>query len=139
VGRREVQKSQVGRGKEVILSESLTDSVESSCQQGVLIDEDLCGFVYHVNEDDENLNTLTIQEEHSDHWGNSDIPSKQPSRGHRMCCRCNNRRRKSNSDYHDERTYIKIYPRRRGRNGADTYVYPNKRGGSFKIMAQMFQ
>jgi hypothetical protein len=34
-----------------------------SCQQGVLIGEDSCGFADHVNEDDEKLKTLTIQEE----------------------------------------------------------------------------
>jgi hypothetical protein len=53
----------VGRGKEMRLSESLTDSVESSCQQGVLIGEDSCGFTDHVNEDDDKLKTCTIQEE----------------------------------------------------------------------------
>jgi hypothetical protein len=63
VGRREVPNCQVGRGKEMRLSESLTDSVESSYQQGVLMDEDSCGFADHVNEYDEKLNTLTIQEE----------------------------------------------------------------------------
>jgi hypothetical protein len=63
VGRREVPNCQVGRGKEMRLSESLTDSIESSYQQGVLMDEDSCGFADHVNEDDEKLNTLTIQEE----------------------------------------------------------------------------
>jgi hypothetical protein len=31
------------------------------------------------------------------------------------------------------------YPRRRGRNGADIDVYPNRRGGAFKRMAQIFQ
>ena len=45
------------------LCESLTDSVESSYQQGVLIGEYSCGFVDHVNEDDEKLKNLTIQEE----------------------------------------------------------------------------
>jgi hypothetical protein len=35
----------------------------SSCQQGVLIGEDSCGFSDHVNEDDEKLNTCTIKEE----------------------------------------------------------------------------
>jgi hypothetical protein len=63
VGRREVPNCQVGRGKEMRLSESLRSSEVSSCQQGVLIDEDSCGFADHVNEDDEKLNTLTIQEE----------------------------------------------------------------------------
>jgi hypothetical protein len=53
----------VGRGEEMRLCESLTDSIESSYQQRVLIGEDSCGFVYHVNEYDENLKTLTIQEE----------------------------------------------------------------------------
>jgi hypothetical protein len=35
----------------------------SSGQQGVLIGEDSCGFADHVNEDDEKLNTSTIQKE----------------------------------------------------------------------------
>jgi hypothetical protein len=63
VGRREIPNFQVGRGKEMRLSESLRSSEVSSCQQGVLIDEDSCGFADHVNEYDEKLNTLTIQEE----------------------------------------------------------------------------
>ena len=45
------------------LSESLTDSVESSCQQGMLISEDSCGFADHVNEYDDKLKTCTIQKE----------------------------------------------------------------------------
>jgi hypothetical protein len=45
------------------LSESLRSSEVSSDQQGVLIDEDSCGFVDHVNEYDEKLNTSTIKEE----------------------------------------------------------------------------
>jgi hypothetical protein len=40
VGIREVSNYQVGIGKEMRLSESLTDSVESSCNQGVLMDEE---------------------------------------------------------------------------------------------------
>jgi hypothetical protein len=54
---------QVGRGKKVILSESLRDSGVSSGQQGVLISEDSCGFVDHVNEYDDKLKTCTIQKE----------------------------------------------------------------------------
>jgi hypothetical protein len=55
---------QVGRkGKEMRLSESLRSSGVSSCQQGVLIDGDSCGFADHVNEDDDKLKTFTIQEE----------------------------------------------------------------------------
>jgi hypothetical protein len=45
------------------LSESLNSSEVGSCQQGILIGEDSCGFVDNVNEDDENLNTFTIKEE----------------------------------------------------------------------------
>jgi hypothetical protein len=60
VGIKKFQNFQVGRGKEMRLSEILTDSIESSCQQGVLIGEELCGFVDHVNEDDEKLKTCTI-------------------------------------------------------------------------------
>jgi hypothetical protein len=45
------------------LSESLQSLEVSSGQQGVLIGEGSCGFADHVNEDDENLNTLTVQEE----------------------------------------------------------------------------
>ena len=62
VGRREVPNCQVGRGKEMRVSASLTNSVESSCQQGALMDEDSCGFTDHVNEDDEKLNTFIIPE-----------------------------------------------------------------------------
>jgi hypothetical protein len=53
----------VGREKEMRLSESLRSSEVSSCQQGVLIDEDSCGFADHVNEDDEKLNTSITKEE----------------------------------------------------------------------------
>jgi hypothetical protein len=63
VGRREVPNFQVGRGKEMRLSESLRSSEVGSCQQGVVIGEDSCGFADHVNEDDEKLKTLTIQKE----------------------------------------------------------------------------
>jgi hypothetical protein len=45
------------------LSESLESSEVSSCQRGVLIGEDSCGFEDHVNEDDDKLKTFTIQEE----------------------------------------------------------------------------
>jgi hypothetical protein len=41
---------QVGKGENM-------NSAKSLYQQGVLIDEDSCGFVYHVNEYDEKLNT----------------------------------------------------------------------------------
>ena len=34
-----------------------------SGQQGVLMDEDSCGFADHMNEYDEKLNTFTIKEE----------------------------------------------------------------------------
>jgi hypothetical protein len=53
----------VGREKEMRLSKSLRSSEVSSGQQGVLIDEDSCGFVDHVNEDDEKLNTSITKEE----------------------------------------------------------------------------
>jgi hypothetical protein len=53
----------VGKGRKVRLSESLRSSKMSSDQQGVLIDEDLCGFADNVNEDDDKLNTSTIKEE----------------------------------------------------------------------------
>jgi hypothetical protein len=53
----------VGKGRKVRLSESLRSSEVSSYQQGVLIGEDSCGFADHVNEDDEKLNTFTIEEE----------------------------------------------------------------------------
>jgi hypothetical protein len=57
------------------LFESLRISEESSYQQGMLtggreaeemphLYEDSCGFVDHVNEDDENSNTPTIKEEY---------------------------------------------------------------------------
>jgi hypothetical protein len=61
VGSRKFPNCQVGREKEMRLSESLRSSEVSSCQQGVLIDEDSCGFADHVNEDDEKLKTFTIQ------------------------------------------------------------------------------
>jgi hypothetical protein len=54
---------QVVRKKEIRLSESLRSSRLSSCQQGALIDGYSCGFVDHMNEDDEKLKTFTIQEE----------------------------------------------------------------------------
>jgi hypothetical protein len=63
VGRREVPNFQVGREKEMRLSESLKSLEVVSGQQGVLIGEDSCGFVDHVNEYDEKLNTFTIKEE----------------------------------------------------------------------------
>jgi hypothetical protein len=63
VGSRKFPYCQVGREKEMRLSESLRISKESSCQEGVMIDEDSCGFVDHVNEYDEKLNNITIQEE----------------------------------------------------------------------------
>jgi hypothetical protein len=44
-------------------SESLMNSIENSCQQGVLISEDSCGFFYHVNEYDDKLKTCTILKE----------------------------------------------------------------------------
>jgi hypothetical protein len=54
---------QVGKGFRMRLSESIRSSEVSSDQEGVLIDEDSCGFFGHVNEDDEKLNTSTIKEE----------------------------------------------------------------------------
>jgi hypothetical protein len=55
------------------LSESLKSSKVGSYQQGVMIGDDSCGFVDHMNEDDDKLKTFTIQEEnqkmHSDDWG----------------------------------------------------------------------
>jgi hypothetical protein len=75
----------VGKGIRMRLSESLRSSEVSSDQQGVLIDEDSCGFADHVNEDDEKLNTSTIKEEDQRCiliiGGNQIIPAKQPSRG----------------------------------------------------------
>jgi hypothetical protein len=59
----ETPSCQVGEENEGRLSESLMNSAESSYQQGVLIGEDSYGFAEHVNEDDEKLDTLTIQEE----------------------------------------------------------------------------
>jgi hypothetical protein len=143
VGRREIPNFQVGRGKEMRLSESLRILEVSSCQQGVMIGEDSCGFADHVNEDDEKLNTLTIQEEDQRSiliiGGIRIFLPNSLSRGQRMCCRCNNRRRTTSGDCHDERKDIRSCPRRRGRNGADTDVYPCRRGGEFRRMAQIFQ
>jgi hypothetical protein len=51
----------------------------SSGQQGVLIDEDSCGFADHVNEDDEKLKLHHPRggsEEHSDYWRDQRIPTK---------------------------------------------------------------
>jgi hypothetical protein len=45
------------------LSESLRSLEVSSYQEGVFIGEYSYGFANHVNEDDEKLNTFTIQEE----------------------------------------------------------------------------
>jgi len=57
-GRREIPYRQVGEGEEM-------NSVESSYQKGVLIDEHSCGFVDQVNEDDEKLNTpIAVEEDH---------------------------------------------------------------------------
>jgi hypothetical protein len=61
--RGEILDCQVGKGIRMRLFESLRSSEVSLGQQGVLIDEDSCGFVDHVNEDDEKLNTSTIKEE----------------------------------------------------------------------------
>jgi hypothetical protein len=66
---------QVGKGSKMRLSESLKNSEESSYQQGMLTSgreaeershlyEYSCGFVDHVNEDDEKLNTSTVKEEY---------------------------------------------------------------------------
>jgi hypothetical protein len=52
----------VGKENEGRLSKSLMNSAESSYQQGVLIGEDSYGVTKHVNEDENNLDTLTIQE-----------------------------------------------------------------------------
>jgi hypothetical protein len=60
VGSRKFPNFQVGKGKEVRLSESDKDSRVSSCQQGVLISEDSCGFTDHVNEDDDKLKNCPI-------------------------------------------------------------------------------
>jgi hypothetical protein len=60
MGSRKFPNCQVGRGKEVRVSESLKDSGVNSGQQGVLISEDSCGFTDHVNEDDDKLKTFTI-------------------------------------------------------------------------------
>jgi hypothetical protein len=56
VGREKIPSCQVGKGQDM-------NSIESSYQQGVLIDEDSCGFLDHVNEDDEKLNTPIATEE----------------------------------------------------------------------------
>jgi hypothetical protein len=53
----------LGKGEEMRLSESIRDSGVSSGQQGVLRSEDSCGFVDHVNEDDDKLETCSIQTE----------------------------------------------------------------------------
>jgi hypothetical protein len=50
-------------GTEMRLCESLMNSEVSSYQQGMLVSGDSCGFVDHVNEDDDKLKTCTIQEE----------------------------------------------------------------------------
>jgi hypothetical protein len=55
-GRREIPYHQVGEGEEI-------NSVESSYQKGVLIDEHSCGFADQVSEDDEKLNTPIAVEE----------------------------------------------------------------------------
>jgi hypothetical protein len=55
-GRGEIPDRQVGKGEEM-------NSAESSYQQGVLIDEDSCGFADHMNEDDEKLYTPIAVEE----------------------------------------------------------------------------
>jgi hypothetical protein len=54
--RGEIPYRQVGEGEEM-------NSVESSYQEGVLIDEHSCGFADQVNEDDEKLNTPIAAEE----------------------------------------------------------------------------
>jgi hypothetical protein len=55
-GRREIPYRQVGEGEEM-------NSVESSYQKRVLIDEHSCGFAEQVNEDNEKLNTPIGAEE----------------------------------------------------------------------------
>jgi hypothetical protein len=55
-GRREIPYRQVGEGEEM-------NSVESSYQEGVFIDEHSSGFADHLNEDDEKLNTPIAAEE----------------------------------------------------------------------------
>jgi hypothetical protein len=73
-GRGEILYFPVGKGSRMGLSKNLKSSEENSHQQGMLIGgreaeerphlyEDSCGFVEHVNEDDEKLNTPTIKEE----------------------------------------------------------------------------
>jgi hypothetical protein len=52
----------VGRDKEMRLLESIRSSEVGSGHQGVMIDEDSCGFSYHVNEYDDKLETSTIKE-----------------------------------------------------------------------------
>jgi hypothetical protein len=54
-------------------------------------------------------------ENYSDHWRNSDIPTKKPRRGRGRCCGYSNRRT-AKRDYQRER-----------RNGADVKIYPNRR------------
>jgi hypothetical protein len=55
-GIREIPYREVGEGEEM-------NSVESSYQKGVLIDEHSCGFVDQVTEEDEKLNTPIAAEE----------------------------------------------------------------------------
>jgi hypothetical protein len=131
VGRREVPNFQVGRGKEMRLSESLRSSEVGSGQQGVLIGEDSCGFVDHVNEDDEKLNTLTIKEEDQRSiliigGIKTFLPNNQVE-----------------ASAHDESAAKKGKTTnkncQRGRNGVDTDVYPNRRRRAFNRIAQNFQ
>jgi hypothetical protein len=56
-GRREIPYRQVGEGEEM-------NSIESSYQKRVLIDEHSCGFLDQVNEDDEKLNNpIAVKED----------------------------------------------------------------------------
>jgi hypothetical protein len=65
VGNKKLLNFQVSKEKEMRLSKGLRGSGMSSGYQGVLIYEDSCGFVDHVNEDNENLNTsITKEEDH---------------------------------------------------------------------------
>jgi hypothetical protein len=131
VDRREVPNYQVGRGKEMRLSESLTDSIESSYQQGVLMDKDSCGFADHVNEYYEKLNTLTIQEEDQRSiliiGGIRIFLPDSPIEARACVVDATIGEGQASGDCHDEREDIKSFPRRRGRNGANTDVYPSRR------------
>jgi hypothetical protein len=63
LGSKKFSNFQVGKEKEMRLSKSLRILEVSSCQQGALINGDSCGFVDHMNEYDEKLDTSITKEE----------------------------------------------------------------------------